>query len=104
MPLYWLCYQHNNQISVVVEPATRLFMPGCKLLSLAIRASSQRPCPYQQWQVPKQMIGRRLSQEEAEGYVHYFLSPNIVSAAFMTGTLGLSAQYLTNFFALEARV
>jgi hypothetical protein len=21
MPLYWLCYRHNNQISVVVEPA-----------------------------------------------------------------------------------
>jgi hypothetical protein len=20
MPLYWLCYQHNNQISVVIEP------------------------------------------------------------------------------------
>jgi hypothetical protein len=20
MPLYWLCYRHNNQISVVVEP------------------------------------------------------------------------------------
>jgi len=21
MPLYWLCYSHNNQISVVIEPA-----------------------------------------------------------------------------------
>ena len=21
MPLYWLCYRHNNQISVVIEPA-----------------------------------------------------------------------------------
>jgi hypothetical protein len=20
MPLYWLCYQHNNQISVIIEP------------------------------------------------------------------------------------
>ena len=20
MPLYWLCYRHNNQISVVIEP------------------------------------------------------------------------------------
>jgi hypothetical protein len=20
MPLYWLCYHHNNQISVVIEP------------------------------------------------------------------------------------
>jgi len=21
MPLYWLCYRHSNQISVVIEPA-----------------------------------------------------------------------------------
>jgi hypothetical protein len=21
MPLYWLCYHHNDQISVVIEPA-----------------------------------------------------------------------------------
>jgi hypothetical protein len=24
MPLYWLCYRHNNQISVVIEPAPSL--------------------------------------------------------------------------------
>jgi hypothetical protein len=24
MQLYWLCYQHNNQISVVIEPAPSL--------------------------------------------------------------------------------
>jgi hypothetical protein len=24
MPLYWLCYRHNNQISVVIEPAASL--------------------------------------------------------------------------------
>jgi hypothetical protein len=24
MPLYWLCYRHNNQISVVIEPAHSL--------------------------------------------------------------------------------
>jgi hypothetical protein len=28
MPLYWLCYPHDNQISVVIEPAHHLFMPG----------------------------------------------------------------------------
>jgi len=22
MPLYWLCYRHNNSISVVIEPAS----------------------------------------------------------------------------------
>ena len=24
MPLYWLCYRHNNQISVVIEPGASL--------------------------------------------------------------------------------
>ena len=24
MPLYWLCYRHNNGISVVIEPAHSL--------------------------------------------------------------------------------
>jgi hypothetical protein len=24
MPLYWLCYRHNNQISVVIEPGGSL--------------------------------------------------------------------------------
>jgi hypothetical protein len=24
MPLYWLCYRHGNQISVVIEPAYSL--------------------------------------------------------------------------------
>jgi hypothetical protein len=24
MPVYWLCYRHNNQISVVIEPAHSL--------------------------------------------------------------------------------
>jgi len=24
MPLYWLCYRHNNQVSVVIEPGASL--------------------------------------------------------------------------------
>ena len=24
MPLYWLCYRHNNQISVVIEPGASI--------------------------------------------------------------------------------
>ena len=24
MPLHWLCYRHNNQISVVIEPGASL--------------------------------------------------------------------------------
>jgi hypothetical protein len=32
MPLYWLCYRHNNQISVVIEP-------GASLVHARLRAS-----------------------------------------------------------------
>jgi hypothetical protein len=32
MPLYWLCYRHNNQISVVIEP-------GASLVHARMRAS-----------------------------------------------------------------
>jgi hypothetical protein len=70
MPLYWLCYQHNNQISVVIEPGASFiqarmhaaladldegeFTEGHELDRKTIK------------QVPKAMIGRRLSQEEAK--------------------------------------
>jgi hypothetical protein len=32
MPLYWLCYRHNNQISVVIEP-------GASIVDARLRAS-----------------------------------------------------------------
>ncbi len=32
MPLYWLCYRHNNQISVVIEP-------GASLIHVRMRAA-----------------------------------------------------------------
>ena len=32
MPFYWLCYRHNNQISVVIEP-------GASLVHARMRAS-----------------------------------------------------------------
>ena len=50
MPLYWLCYRHHNQISVVIKPGASL-----------IRHQLDR-----KWKVAKQMVGRRLSQEEAK--------------------------------------
>jgi hypothetical protein len=34
MPLYWLSYRLNNQISVVIEPAHSLTMQGCELRSM----------------------------------------------------------------------
>jgi hypothetical protein len=68
MPLYWLCYRHNNQILVVVEP-------GASLIHARLRASlkgldagtlTEGHELDRKWRVPKAMIGHRLSQEEAK--------------------------------------
>jgi hypothetical protein len=70
MPLYWLCYQHNNQISVVIEP-------GASPIHARLRASlagldqgtfteGHELDSKTGRQVPKEMIERRLSQEEAK--------------------------------------
>lgn len=70
MPLHWLCYQHNNRISVVIEP-------GASLIHARMRASlagldqgsfteGHELDARTEKQVPKTMIGRRLSQEEAK--------------------------------------
>ena len=67
MPLYWLCYHHNNQISVVIEP-------GASLIHARMRAAladldqgefteGHELDRKTTKQVPKAMIGRRLSQE-----------------------------------------
>ena len=67
MPLYWLCYQHNNQISVVIEPAASLIHARMRaaIAGLQGQFTEGHELP-QKWKVPKQMIGRRLSQKEAE--------------------------------------
>jgi hypothetical protein len=41
MPLYWLCYRHNNQISVVIEPGASSTL--CKVRSLEKRGSHKLP-------------------------------------------------------------
>jgi hypothetical protein len=68
MPLYWLVYRHNNQISVVIEP-------GASIIHARLRASLAELDQGEfiegheldgKWRVPKEMVGRRLSQEEAK--------------------------------------
>jgi hypothetical protein len=68
MSLYWLCCRHNNQISVVIEP-------GASLIHARIRAAlaeldqgefTEGHELDRKWRVPKEMVGRRLSQEEAK--------------------------------------
>jgi len=65
---FWLCYRHNNQISVVIEP-------GASLVHARMRASlaeldqgefTEGHELDRKWKVAKQMVGRRLSQEEAK--------------------------------------
>ena len=68
MPLYWLVHRHNNQISVVIEP-------GASLVHARMRASlhgldrgdfTEGHELDPKWKVAKEMVGRRLSQEEAK--------------------------------------
>jgi hypothetical protein len=68
MPLYWLCYRHNNQISVVIEPAQSLIHARLRaaLDGLDQGEFSEGHELDRKWRVPKAMIGRRLSQEEAK--------------------------------------
>ena len=68
MLFYWLCYCHNNQISVVIEP-------GASLIHARMRAAfaeldegefTEGHELDRKWKVAKEMVGRRLSQEEAK--------------------------------------
>ena len=68
MPLYWLVHRHNNSISVVIEP-------GASLIHARMRSAIAQLDQGEfteghelpgKWKVAKQMIGRRLSQEEAK--------------------------------------
>ena len=68
MPLYWLCYRHDNQISVVIEPGAS---PIHARMRAALAGLDQGQFTEgheldRKWRVPKEMVGRRLSQEEAK--------------------------------------
>ena len=68
MPLYWLCYRHNNQISVVIEPGASPIHARMRaaLANLDEGEFTEGRELDRKWKVAKQMIGRRLSQEEAK--------------------------------------
>jgi hypothetical protein len=68
MPLFWLCYRHDHHISVVIET-------GASLIHARMRAAldgldegtfTEGHELDGKWQVPKAMIGRRLTQAEAK--------------------------------------
>jgi hypothetical protein len=68
MPLYWLCYRHNNQISVVIEPGASPIHARMRaaLANLDQGEFTEGHELDRKWRVAKEMIGRRLSQQEAK--------------------------------------
>jgi hypothetical protein len=63
-----LCFHHNNQISVVIEPAHSLIYARLRsaIDGLDDGEFTEGHELDRKWRVPKEMIGRRLSQEEAK--------------------------------------
>jgi hypothetical protein len=68
MPLYWLCYCHNNQISVVIEPGASNVRARMRaaLANLDEGEFTEGHELRGKWKVAEQMIGPRLSQAEAK--------------------------------------
>ena len=64
MPLYWLVYRHSNEVSVVIEPGASLMRASLDDLDEG-EFTEGHELPGK-WKIAKQMVGRRLSQEEAK--------------------------------------
>jgi len=78
MPLYWLCYRHNNQISVVIEPGASLIHARMHAalagLGEGTFTEGHELDLKTEKGVPKAMIGHRLSQDEAKRLLAKFAS------------------------------
>jgi hypothetical protein len=70
MPLYWLCYRHNNQVSVVIELGASVIHARMQAalagLDEGTFTEGHELDPKTEKRVPKAMFGRRLSQDEAK--------------------------------------
>jgi hypothetical protein len=70
MQLYWLCYRHNNRISVVIEPAPSLIHARMRAslngLDEGTFTEGHELDGKTEKQVPKAMMGCRLSQPQAK--------------------------------------
>jgi len=70
MPLYWLCYRHDDRISVVIEPAPSLVHARMRAALAGVDEGTftegHELDRKTERQIPKAMIGRKLSQTEAK--------------------------------------
>jgi len=68
MPLYWLCYQHNNSVSIVIEPEASLIHARMRaaLANLDQGEFTEGHELDRKWKIVKAMIGGRLTQGEAK--------------------------------------
>jgi hypothetical protein len=66
MPLYWLCYHRDNQISVVIGPDASLIHVRMRaaLANLDQGEFAEGHELDRKWKVAKQVVGRRLSHKE----------------------------------------
>ena len=68
MPLYWLVYRHNNSIFVVIEPGASIIHARMRsaIAGLDEGDFTEGHELDRKMKVAKEMVERRLSQEEAK--------------------------------------
>ena len=70
MPLFWLCYRHNNQVSVVIQLGASIIYARMRAAFVGLEEGTftegHELDAKTEKQVPKAMIGRRLTQREAK--------------------------------------
>jgi len=68
MPFFWLVYRHSNEVTVVIEPAPSLIHARLRASITGLdegEFTEGHELPGK-WKVAKEMVGRRLSQQEAK--------------------------------------
>jgi hypothetical protein len=70
MPIYWLCYRHDNQVKVVIELGASIIHARMRAALAGLEEGTftegHELDDKTEKQVPKEMIGKRLTQSEAK--------------------------------------
>ena len=70
MPLFWLCYRHNNQVSVVIQLGASITHARMRAAFVGLEEGTftegHELDAKTEKEIPKGMIGRRLTQREAK--------------------------------------